>query len=305
MVDLVGDEQEVVVAAEGGERARARRGSRPGRRGCAASRGRRCARGRSAPRRAHRGPSRSGRPRGARAATATISRLVGADDAVEGVVDRGEEDDAVAGLGEGLQARWRGRRRCRGWWRSRRGRPPSRGGGPSSRGSPPCRRGRRRSSRRRRARPRRERGGDLGRRAEVHVGDPHGEPVVGRDAVERLHHVPLRAVGAAAVDDLVEVEHGSPAPGCTVAGAGPDDDARASAPATGSSSRSLPPSAQRVSGRARSEQHDAEGGAGHEDAHEGVGQAGRASRCPCRRRGGRPSGCRARRRRTRSPSSGW
>ena len=90
--------------AEVGERRGARRGSRPARRGCAASRR---AAIRSRPVSAAASASRSIDV--AAVAAQHQRRLddlaaVGADDAVEGVVDRGEQDHPVAGLGEGLQA---------------------------------------------------------------------------------------------------------------------------------------------------------------------------------------------------------
>ena len=43
------------------------------------------------------------------------------------------------------------------------------------------------------------------RRSEVHVRDPHGDALGGRNAEKAFHHVPFHAVGAAAVDDLVEI----------------------------------------------------------------------------------------------------
>ena len=137
---------------------------------------------------------------------------VGAQDAVEGVVDGREQDHPVAGGGEGLQAD---------------GQPGDDAVGGEDRGgvdAPVVAAGHPAADRRpvaavvaevaedavRRLGLHRRR--NLGRGAEVHVGHPHGEPVVRRDAVERLHHVPLAAMRAAAVDDLVEVEHGRSLP---------------------------------------------------------------------------------------------
>ena len=124
----------------------------------------------------------------------TIAPAVGAQHPVEGMIDRGEQDHAVARLGEGLQAEREGRRRRHGWSRSWPGPPPSRGGAPSSRRSPPCRRGRRRSSRtpRGRSRPRSAAvtaGGGRKSMSATHI----AMPSVGRDAVDAPASCPTSA----------------------------------------------------------------------------------------------------------------
>jgi hypothetical protein len=132
---------------------------------------------------------------------------VGPQHPVERVVDRREHDHGVVGLGEGLQAE-----------RDSGDQPV--GGGDGGRVHLPAVAPRHPAGDRRvvfavvaevavdPVRHRRRQGGvHRRRRAEVHVGDPHRQRVVRREAVARLHPVPLHRVGAAAVDQLVEVEH--------------------------------------------------------------------------------------------------
>ena len=42
-------------------------------------------------------------------------------------------------------------------------------------------------------------------RGKVHIRDPHCEAIIGRNAVDGLHLVPLDVMGAATVDDFVEI----------------------------------------------------------------------------------------------------
>ena len=46
--------------------------------------------------------------------------------------------------------------------------------------------------------------------AEIHVGHPHGNAVIGRDAVIFLHHLPFRRMGAAPLSELIEIHGVSP-----------------------------------------------------------------------------------------------
>ena len=54
--------------------------------------------------------------------------------------------------------------------------------------------------------------GDAGRRRKIHVRDPHRDGVGRGDARQFRHVVPLRCMRAAALDDTVEVEHGTAIP---------------------------------------------------------------------------------------------
>lgn len=47
-------------------------------------------------------------------------------------------------------------------------------------------------------------------RAEIHVRNPHGQPVIRRDAKALLDRVPFAAMGPAPVNHLVEIEHATP-----------------------------------------------------------------------------------------------
>ena len=131
--------------------------------------------------------------------------LVRADHAGEGVVDRGEQQDAVAGGGEGVE-------------RDRDGRDDAR------RRKDPVGLDRpavaRRHPARDRAPPRpvvahvaedavvdvvAKRLQHAVRRAEIAVGDPHRQAVVGIDVIDLAHHVPLRGQRAATVHQPVEI----------------------------------------------------------------------------------------------------
>jgi len=54
----------------------------------------------------------------------------------------------------------------------------------------------------------RERFSHAGRGSEIHVGDPHRDRIGRLDARESRHVVPLRGMGAATLDNAVEIEHG-------------------------------------------------------------------------------------------------
>ena len=133
--------------------------------------------------------------------------VVGGDDLAEGVIGRREQDDFVAGLGDRLQdeAESRNDARCR----AHPGRvdvqavaaphPSSEGFAPGAGvGVVAVNAARDFGS---------ECFGDAGWACEVHVGDPHGDRIWRGDARELGDHVPFRRVGAAPLDDAVEVEH--------------------------------------------------------------------------------------------------
>ena len=45
---------------------------------------------------------------------------------------------------------------------------------------------------------------------EIGVGNPHGQSILSGYAIDRFHHVPFGGLGAASVDDLVEIHGSSP-----------------------------------------------------------------------------------------------